>query len=214
MTTINSVATGPNRIDPRNQFSRDRFFCSARPALMRERANHPPPPAPHTAESSMTRTLAASDGRMTVMEEPVRTARPMLTRDAVLGIAVSWPLLIVVWTYFGDGWPDPEGWVLALSVVAWALVYALGSRRRHVWPWWLLGQWVSMTVVIGWAFARLWGWNWTNFGGALLFGFVAVLVWMLPVGLVQVHRTSWYTRRPRVEDQNSTDLPTQDAATH
>lgn len=60
MTTINKVAMGPSNSDSRNQFRRDRFFCSASPALIRDRANQPPPPALQADESSMAGILAVS----------------------------------------------------------------------------------------------------------------------------------------------------------
>lgn len=46
-TTIRKVAMGPRRSDRRNQFQRDRFFCSARPALTIASVNHPPLPVSH-----------------------------------------------------------------------------------------------------------------------------------------------------------------------
>lgn len=63
MTTINKVAMGPSNSDSRNQFRRERFFCSASPALIRDRANHPPPPALHADESSMIEILAVGKTR-------------------------------------------------------------------------------------------------------------------------------------------------------
>lgn len=45
MKTMSAVANGPRKSEMRNQTNRERFFCSASPALIKAKANQKAPPS-------------------------------------------------------------------------------------------------------------------------------------------------------------------------
>lgn len=95
----------------------------------------------------------------------------------------------------------------ALPVVAaWAWVYGYAGHASDRWPWWVMGQWVSLCgvfvvtlLILGLGLPTLWVAPWI--------ATVMTAVWMVPVGLVTAHRHSWATKRPEETVVGSSDSP-------
>ncbi len=83
----------------------------------------------------------------------------------------------------------------ALPVVAaWAWVYGYVGNASGRWPWWVMGQWLSLCAVfvvtlliMGVGLPTLWVAPWA--------ATLTTAAWMVPVGLVAGHRQSWATKR-------------------
>lgn len=85
--------------------------------------------------------------------------------------------------------------VVAPVVIVWALVYGYTDGVTGRWPWWVMGQWLSLVVVFavtllvsGLGLPTLWV--------APSLAVFVTAVWMVPVGLVAGHRAFWSTNRP------------------
>jgi len=80
-------------------------------------------------------------------------------------------------------------------VFIWAVVYGFMSRARQRWPWWLLGQWASLSVVL---LATLLAYGLRGLDLALAPALAAVVtcVWMGIVGMAAGHKHGWNTPRP------------------
>ena len=122
------------------------------------------------------------------MKEPRVGSKWIGNPSPLLGLLVAWPVILVFWYPL---------WSLTAAVALWALVYALLPRRADRWPWWVLGQWLTLTVVfsneffvmedaIGFIVAR---------AGAIS-AVLGLMIWMGPVAIAELHRTQWHTRRP------------------
>lgn len=84
-------------------------------------------------------------------------------------------------------------------VLVWALVYGYARNAEGRWPWWVMGQWASLSgvfAVAGLAFGAEGGMH-PAFGP--LAATVMTVVWMILVGLATVHSRFWFTRRPAEE---------------
>ena len=84
--------------------------------------------------------------------------------------------------------------VILPLVCAWACVYSYAPRARDRWPWWVLGQWVSLTALQFIRFLSS-GMSWTSLGISAGLAAVTTVVWMALVGLYLVQRRSWRTRQ-------------------
>lgn len=125
------------------------------------------------------------------MTESVPEAGAPTLSSRLLGVLVAWPAVLMIW---GPVWP------LAAAAVTWGLVYALAPRRADRWPWWVLGQWVTLIAMFSLAIARMDNiFNFTVVGAAAIFALIAVAIWMAPVAIAELHRTQWRTRRPRAD---------------
>lgn len=96
--------------------------------------------------------------------------------------------------------------VIPLVAVGWGVVYALVPGREGRWPWWVLGQWLTLALVHGVSFTVAEGFAGYVLGLTPATAALATLAWMIPVGLVQLHRTHWNTKRPGVT-RDTPDIP-------
>lgn len=98
----------------------------------------------------------------------------------------------------------------ALPVVAvWAWVYGIARDAPGRWPWWVMGQWLSLCVVfvvtlllLGVGTPTLWVAPWV--------ATIMTAVWMVPVALIVGHRQSWATKRPEEARAETFEAPTID----
>lgn len=88
-------------------------------------------------------------------------------------------------------------------VIVWACVYGYVPGARDRWPWWVLGQWVSLTAM---QLTRLLieGLGWASVWISPVVSGIVTFVWMVLVGLYLVQQRSWRTRRPGDSFQSST----------
>ena len=80
-------------------------------------------------------------------------------------------------------------------VVVWAFAYGYLDNAPGRWPWWVLGQWASLSSLFA-VTLNLGGFDFYLVFGGLVVGTLMTIAWMLPIGLVAVHRFSWATRLP------------------
>ncbi|MGV8845697.1 hypothetical protein [Tessaracoccus sp.] len=80
-------------------------------------------------------------------------------------------------------------------VVFWALAYGYLDNARGRWPWWVVGQWASLCSLFA-VTLNLDGFEFYLVFGGLFAGTLMTIAWMLPIGLVAIHRFSWATRMP------------------
>lgn len=110
----------------------------------------------------------------------------------LLGVLVGWPVLLLIW--------NPV-WLLASVAVAWGIVYAVAPRRADRWPWWLLGQWLTLVVIFSVFIERMDDvFSVAVVGIAAIVAVIAVAIWMTPVAIAELHRTQWNTTRPPADD--------------
>lgn len=124
------------------------------------------------------------------MSKPSRAARRGLKPHflgvvvAIVGVlACAAPALLLV-----------PGFGALPVVAAWAWVYGYVGNVSGRWPWWVMGQWLSLCAVfvvtlltLGLGFPTLWAAPWA--------ATLITAAWMVPVGLVAGHRQFWATKR-------------------
>lgn len=80
-------------------------------------------------------------------------------------------------------------------VLVWAGVYGYVPGAKERWPWWVLGQWLSLTAVQA-GYLALVGGDWAPFWAAPFGAAITTVIWMGIVGLFAAHTYSWQTLRP------------------
>lgn len=93
--------------------------------------------------------------------------------------------IIVPFAQFGGVFPAL--WVLGVAVMPllWGAIWAYLARREY-WLLVLLGQWLSLSVIL-WLFLGS-GTNWAPQAvlGGLLLGTLVLAIWMIPVAIIGV----------------------------
>lgn len=87
--------------------------------------------------------------------------------------------------------------VLLPVVLIWAGVYSFVGGARQRWPWWMLGQWASFSVVLLVTFLAD-GLRGMALALAPAIAAVLTVVWMGVVGMVVGHKHGWNTPRQGV----------------